>query len=101
MNCLGCVPSRQLNVISYLIVIQFSLVVVFVVVVFPSVSIFLSFFPPGNEMCRFTESMHILLRFTKSIWPFVFKEWITLSICPLDAYKFGNTYLINSDLTVG
>lgn len=37
MNCLGCVPSRQLNVPSYLIVIQFSF------------CIHLSFFLPSWE----------------------------------------------------
>lgn len=33
--------------------------------------------------------MHILLKSTKSIWPFVFKEWITLSIYPVDAYNLS------------
>ena len=81
-------PAVKLALLSYS-VIQFLLVVAFVVVVdgFFSCVLLLSFFSPGNEMCRLTESTHILLRSTKSIWPFVFKEWITLSMYPLDAYN--------------
>lgn len=96
MNCLGRVPSRQLNVPSHLILSFNFRLLLFLLLWFLLLysSSLISYFPPWNEMCYLLESIHILLRSTKSIWPFVFKEWITLSICPLDE-GIQPAYLLN------